>query len=128
MSHSTPLLRPMAADALKPRPSAQAAKAAPQADPSRPLQELEALIADFSAEEDEDFQDGDFCPTDQMPTPVSVPLFDLSDPPKGCAKGWKIALLALALLLLAALAFWQRESLAALGKLMINRLRSVPNA
>ena len=102
------LLRPMGADALLPK---RPHPAAPAKEPADPLAELQNLLAEFSVEEEEDFQEADFMPTEQMPVPVCVPIYDLSLPKKKGRKGWWIALIAV--LLLFAVGFWQREWIAA---------------
>ena len=61
------LLRPMGADALLPK---RPHPAAPAKEPADPLAELQNLLAEFSVEEAEDFQEADFMPTEQMPVPA----------------------------------------------------------
>ena len=97
---TSPLLRPMAPDSLKPRPAPQAAPSispgllipnAPvqreaQLHPAsfaeeKPAPADELLFPDFflsDPDEDEDDDEPDAVPTESMPTPACVPLFDLS--------------------------------------------------
>lgn len=95
------LLRPMGADALLPKPH----PAAPAKEPADPLAELQNLLAEFSVEEEEDFQEADFMPTEQMPVPVCVPIYDLSLPKKKGRKGW-LVVLGIGVLAAAGMAAW----------------------
>ena len=136
MSHSTPLLKPMAPDALLRRPAAvppaQApapvmppvaevlpeelpaeepafvlppeyaqppAYCAPPIQPdaltAEPEAELDALLEAFPEEEDEELIGPDFMPTERMPEPVNVPLYDLTLPPKKRSLRWIAVVFAL---------------------------------
>ena len=98
------LLKPMAADALLRRPQPQAAAPvkqvtfreaekdspffhAPAFAPkpekkAEPTQELDALLSDFLADEDEEEPLEDAVPTERMPVPVCVPLYEGFSPKK----------------------------------------------
>ena len=96
------LLRPMGADALLPKRPHPAASAK---EPADPLAELQNLLAEFSVEEEEDFQEADFMPTEQMPVPVCVPIYDLTLPKRNSRKGW-IVVLGIGVLAAAGVAAW----------------------
>ena len=136
MSHSTPLLKPMAPDALLrcpaavPPAQAPAPAAAPVPEilpeelpaeepafvlppeyaeppaycalpiqPDAPTAEPEADIFPeaIPEEEDEELIGPDFMPTERMPEPVNVPLYDLTLPPKKRSLRWIAVVFALLL-------------------------------
>lgn len=96
MPQSTPLLRPMRAEDLMRRsaPFARETEETPM-----------DLTAGFSLEDDEDFDQEDAMPTEQMPVPVCVPLYDLNAE-KPRRKTWPFVIAALLALGAAGAVLW----------------------
>ena len=137
------LLKPMAADALMRRPHQQAsapvravAFLAKESDPDTlrapmftpkpvkapaPKDDLDALLAAYVAEEDDDEPLEDAVPTASMPVPVCVPLYE--ERPQKKRRLWWIAPLVLALIAAAVYSLWKCGYLSAevLNKFNIHR-------
>ena len=130
------LLRPMPADALIRRPAQQAGEAVRavsflcnEADPAslhaatfapkpekapNAASDLEALLSPFLEESDEEEPLEDAVPTDSMPVPACVPLYE--NPPEKKSSLWWIAPLIL-LIAAAGYALWKYDLLSFLSSL-----------